>query len=172
MADLGDEVRLVTPDRGRLAHRILVALLAVGLVLLLIAWRQAREANDVEEAGRAAMKVARTSTPAILSYTDSNLALQLASSRALMTPAYAKRYGSMVKKRVWPQARKFGVANEIGVVAAGVVKATPETAVILVFANQTTRTKAKPEGITQGTRLEVTLRRNDERWLVDDVRPL
>lgn len=162
----------MTPDRERLVRRILVALVVVGLVLLLIAWRQAHQANEVEEAGQAAMKVARTSTPAILNYTDSNLSRQLASSRRLMTPRYAKRYAAMVKTRVWPQARKFGVANEIGVVSTGVVKATPRTAVILVFANQTTRTKAKPEGITQGTRLEVTLRKNEERWLVDDVRPL
>lgn len=162
----------MTPDRERLVRRILVALVVVGLVLLLIAWRQAHQANEVEEAGQAAMKVARTSTPAILNYTDSNLSRQLASSRRLMTPRYAKGYAAMVKTRVWPQARKFGVANEIGVVSTGVVKATPKTAVILVFANQTTRTKAKPEGITQGTRLEVTLRKNEERWLVDDVRPL
>lgn len=162
----------MTPDRERLARRVLLALLVAGLVLLLIAWRQARQANELEESAQAAMKVARTSTPAILSYTDSNLSLQLSSSRRLMTPRYATRYASMVKTRVWPQARKFGVANEIGVVATGVVKATPETAVILVFANQTTRTTAKPEGITQGTRLEVTLRKNEERWLVDDVRPL
>lgn len=162
----------MTPGRERLVCRILLALAVAGLVLLLIAVRQARHAAQVEEAGQAAMQVARTSTPAILNYTDSNLPRQLAASRRLMTPDYAKRYASMVKVRVWPQARKFGVSNEIGVVSTGVVKASPTTAVILVFANQTTRTKAKPEGITQGTRLEVTLRKNEERWLVDDVRPL
>lgn len=118
------------------------------------------------------MKVARASVPAILSYTDSGLVNQLTESRRLMTPGYAKRYASMVKVRVWPQARKFGVANQVRIVSSGVVKSTKSTAVILIFANQTTRTKAKPSGLTQGTRLEVSLQRHGSTWLIDDLRPL
>lgn len=162
----------LAPERERLVRRILAAIAVIGLVFVLVVAYQARQAHETERAGTAAMKVARTAVPAILSYTDSNLATQLTSSRRLMTPAYAKRYASMVKTRVWPRARKFGVANQIGVVSTGIVKSTSETAVILVFANQTTRTKEKPAGLTQGTRLEVTLHLRDDRWLVDDIRPL
>ena len=169
---LASTVAAPAPRQERLARRILVALAVVGLVALAIVWQQANQAAATERAGEAAVKVARTSVPAILSYTDSNLSPQLASSRRLMTPAYAKRYTSMVTSRVWPRARKFGVANQVGVVTAGTVEATPKSAVILVFANQTTRTKAKPGGLTQGTRLEVTLRMTGDRWLVDDIRPL
>lgn len=161
-----------TPWQERLARRILLVVAVVGLIALAIVWRQAHQATATERAGADAVKVARTSVPAILSYTDSSLSAQLASSRRLMTPGYANRYTSMVKSRVWPRARKFGVANQVGVVAAGTVKATPKTAVVLVFANQTTRTRAKPAGLTQGTRLEVTLRMRDGRWLVDDIRPV
>lgn len=158
--------------RERLVRRVLVGVVIIGLVTLLIVTRQAHHAADIERAGQAATKAARTSVPAILSYTDSNLTTQLTSSRRLMTPDYAKRYASMVKKRVWPQARKHGVANQVGVVSLGTVSATSKTAVILVFANQTTRTQAKPAGLTQGTRLEVTLRLRNDRWLVDDIKPL
>lgn len=155
-----------------LLRRILAALAVAGLILILVVGHQARAAEAAERAGTAAMKAARTSVPAILSYTDSNLANQLTTNRRLMTPGYAKRYTAMVKKRVLPQVRKFGVANQVGVVSSGIVRSTSSRAVILVFANQTTRTKDKPEGITQGTRLEVTLRHQDDRWLVDDLRPL
>lgn len=161
-----------TPRHERVARRVLVLLAVAALVALLIVWRQAHGAAAAERAGEAATKVARTSVPAILSYTDSSLSAQLASGRRLMTPAYAKRYESMVKSRVWPRARKYGVANQVGVVTAGIVRSTSASAVILVFANQTTRTKEKPDGLTQGTRLEVTLRFRDDRWLVDDIRPL
>lgn len=162
----------LTPQRERLVRRILAGVALAGLIALAIVWSQAHQAAETERAGTAATKVARTSVPAILSYTDSNLSNQLASSRRLMTPAYANRYSAMVKKRVWPSAKKFGVANQVGVVAAGRVQSTPKTAVVLVFANQTTRTKKKPEGLTQGTRLEVTLQLRDGRWLVNDIRPL
>lgn len=159
-------------QRERMARRVLVAVAVVGVVLAVVVGRQAHQAAETERAGQAAMKVARTSVPAILSYTDSGLSAQLAASRRLMTPGYAKRYRAMVETRVLPHARKFGVANQIGVVAVGTVRSTPESAVILVFANQTTRTKEKPQGLTQGTRLEVTLERHGDRWLVDDLKPL
>lgn len=162
----------LTPDRERRLQQGLALLAVLGLVATLVVGRQAHQAAATEHAGDAAMRVARTSVPEILSYTDSNLVNQLATSRRLMTPAYAKRYGSMVKARVWPQARKFGVANQVGIVSSGVVTSTETSAVILIFANQTTRTKAKPDGLTQGTRLEVSLQRRGSTWLVDDMRPL
>ncbi len=162
----------LTPDHERRVQQGLALLAVLGLIAALVVGRQVHQAAATEQAGDAAMKVARMSAPAILSYTDSNLSTQLASSRRLMTPEYAKRYGSMVKARVWPQARKFGVANQVDVVSSGVVRSSKTSAVILIFANQTTRTKEKPEGLTQGTRLEVTLHRRGSTWLVDDLRPL
>jgi Mce-associated membrane protein len=161
-----------TSQRERMLRRVLVAVAVVGLVVLLIVGRQANQAAETERAGQAAMKTARTSVPAILSYTDSGLSAQLATNRRLMTPDYAKRYASMVKARVLPHAEKYGVANQVGVVSIGTVRSSADSAVILVFANQTTRTKEKPDGLTQGTRLEVTLRLSDGRWLVDDMKPL
>ena len=161
-----------TSQRERMLRRVLVAVAVVGLVVLLIVGRQANQANETERAGQAAMKAARTSVPAILSYTDSGLSAQLATNRRLMTPGYAKRYAAMVKARVLPHAQKYGVANQVGVVSLGTVRSSTESAVVLVFANQTTRTKEKPDGLTQGTRLEVTLRLSDGRWLVDDMKPL
>ncbi len=162
----------LTPDRERHLQWALAVLATLGLVAALLIGRQAHQLVATDHAGTAAMKVARASVPEILSYTDSGLANQLASSRRLMTPSYAKRYASMVKIRVWPQARKYGVANQVRIVSSAVVDSTKTSAVILIFANQTTRTKAKPSGLTQGTRLEVSLRRHDSTWLVDDLRPL
>ena len=161
-----------TSKRERMLRRVLAAAAVVGLVVLLIVGRLADQSNETERAGQAAMKTARTSVPAILSYTDSGLSAQLATNRRLMTPDYAKRYAAMVKARVLPHAQKYGVANQVGVVSLGTVRSSTESAVILVFANQTTRTKQKPDGLTQGTRLEVTLRLSDGRWLVDDMKPL
>ena len=156
----------------RRLQQILGALLTLAVLGTLAVGIRAHHAAETETAGTAAMKAARTSVPAILSYTDSSLANQLAASRSLMTSDYAKRYTAMVKSRVWPQAKKFGVANQVGVVSTGIVRANENTAVILIFANQTTRTKAKPKGLTQGTRLEVTMQRRKSTWLIDEMRPL
>ena len=85
-----------TSQRERTLRRVLAALAVAGLVALLIVGRQANHAADTERAGQEAMKAARTSVPAILSYTDSGLPAQLAASRRLMTRDYAKRYAAMV----------------------------------------------------------------------------
>lgn len=158
--------------RERLLRRVLAALLVLGIVAVCVMAVQNHRAAETERAATAATKAARTGVPAILNYTDATLDTQLAASRRLMTPEYAKQFSTMVKAKVWPQARKFAVANQVGVVSIGIVRVTPDTAVVLVFANQTTRTKAKPEGITQGTRLELTLEHHDGRWLINGMRPL
>lgn len=162
----------LTPGREHRLQQGLALVAVLGLVAVLLVSRQAHHAAATERAGKAAMTAARTSVPTILSYTDSSLTDQLTSSRRLMTPGYAKRYAAMVKARVWPQARKFGVANQVSVVSSGVVWAGETSAVILIFANQTTRTKEKPNGLTQGTRLEITMQRSATGWLVADLRPL
>lgn len=163
---------ILSPERERLLRYVLAGIIALTLVALVIVGHKAQKAEATERAATSAMKTARTSVPAILSYTDSGLSSQLQTSRRLMTPGYAKRYAAMVRARVAPHARKFGVANQVGVVSVGTVRSTPDSAVVLVFANQTTRTKEKPDGLTQGTRLEVSLERRGQRWLVNDIRPL
>ena len=151
-----------------LAVIVIVAGLA-GCVILRV---QTHDLTDSEDAGRDATRVARSTVPQILGYTGSDLAKDLESHRQLMTSDYAPRYEAMVRSRVLPQATKFSVSNELDVVSTGVVRASKNEVVVLIFANQTTRTKAQTEGVTQGTRLEVTLRRQDETWLLDDIRPL
>ncbi len=162
----------LSTERERRLRYILAGVVALGLVALMIVGHQARKAEATDRAAASAMNTARTSVPAILSYTDSGLSAHLQTNRRLMTADYAQRYAAMVRKRVIPHARRFGVANQVGVVSVGTVRSTPDSAVVLVFANQTTRTKEKPDGITQGTRLEVTLQRTGGRWLVDDMKPL
>jgi Mce-associated membrane protein len=159
--------------RLALAARLLVVLVIVAGVAGFLAMRgQTHRLTASEDAGQAATRTARATVPKMLSYTAGTLAGQLKTNRQLLTSDYAPRYEAMVRSRVLPTATKFGVANTLTVVSAAVVSATPTRAVVLVFANQTTRTQAQSKGVTQGTRLQVTMRRHGTKWLVDEVRPV
>lgn len=160
-------------SRLALVARVLVVLVIVaGVAGFLVMRSQTHRLTASEDAGQAATRSARASAPKMLSYTAGTLAGQLKTNRELLTSDYAPKYEAMVRSRVLPTATKFGVASTLTVVSTAVVSATPTRAVVLLFANQTTRTHAQPKGIAQGTRLQVTMRRDGTKWLVDDMRPV
>lgn len=172
MARVRHEIRVMNVQSALVQRIIAIVLIVAGIVGWLVLRDQTQDLTASEDAGKAATRVARASLPNILSYTDSELVQQISKNRDLMTSGYAKKYEGMVRSRVLPQATEFGVANQLTVVSVAVVRAEPAHAVLLAYANQTTRTKAQPKGVTQGTRLEVTMQKRGTTWLVDDLKPL
>jgi len=162
----------VKPRLALVVRLLVVAVIVAGVAGFLVMRSQTHRLAAGEDAGQAATRTARATAPKMLSYTAGTLADQLKTNRKLLTTDYAPKYEAMVKSRVLPTATKFGVASTLTVVSTAVVSATPTRAVVLVFANQTTRTRAQPQGIAQGTRLQVTLQRHGGEWLVDDMRPV
>lgn len=172
MADLRDEFRLVSPRWQTATKGAIGAVVVLGVVAVFVMRQLTQGLVESEEAGHEAVLVAQEAIPVILSYTGTTLAQEVAADRALMTPAYATRHEAMVLAQVLPEAENHAVTNEVGIVSVGVVEESADHVTVLLFANQTTRTEARPHGVTQGIRLEVDLQRDDGDWLIDDIRPL
>lgn len=118
-------------------------------------------------AAQAAVDVAATDAAAIFSTTWRRYDAHVADATALMTPEMARRYRSTAA----PVRRRL-VANRIvtstRVAASGVVRATSDEVLALLFLDQRTTSHGGPPAYA-ARRALVTLVRTDRGWLVDNV---
>lgn len=153
--------------------------LAIWLVLVVVAaaavgvgWLRHRHTAQQQRAGSQALATARSTITTLLTYQGKDLTQEVTKEQRLLTPSYAGTYRDMVMRDVAPTAESAGASVAASVVAAGVVRASTQSVVALLFVNLTTHTTANPDPVTQGSRLRVTLHHSGERWLVSDVEPL
>ena len=159
-------------SRGLLV-RVLVGAVVVGLAVTALVMRHRAESLDAREtASAAAVRAARSGVESLLTYSAGTLAQDLTDERVLLTDGFADEYAAMVRRDVLPTARRFEVTNELKVVSVGVVEPGEDVVTVLLFVDQLTRSRARPQGITQGGRIEATVERHGRRWLISDVHPV
>lgn len=118
----------------------------------------------------AALSVAQKGAAALLSYDYRDTERSLARMQRYAVPALANRL-----EQTWPSMRGdivFGRAvTESRVKAAAVESLAGGTALVLVYLDQTTRTKKAPATRTTPFRISVTVQQVHGRWLVAKVQP-
>jgi Mce-associated membrane protein len=182
MAGRRNAIRAVSALRGKawrfgVAHRG-VLLTAWTVVVLALAgaagalWWQHRQHETTNAAGLAALDAARQATVEVLSYNFRTVDADLARARGHLTGRFREDFARRASGIVAPAAIRDQIDTRAEVAGSGLVSATPEQAVALVFVNQTTRSVRLPAPKIDGSRLEMTLRWVDGRWLISDLKPL
>jgi len=130
-----------------------------------------RHADAVTDARTQAIAAARSATQGVLSYDYRHLDKDFAAGRKLLTPGFAKDYDETTKA-VAPTATQYHAVVTAQVTAAGARNVTPDSAVVLLFVDQTsTNTKHAQPRIDQ-SRVRVTMVRQDGRWLLSKLEAL
>ncbi|WFR72576.1 mce associated protein mas1a [Prescottella defluvii] len=151
--------------RGRVAVTIL-AVLAVALAGALgwQSWQQHRADTLRTEAVDTTRDYAQT----IATFDYQNLDANRAKIAAMSTPEFAGKYNEMVdalsKLVTDGQGRATATVTNIGVESID-----GSNAVVLAFVDQEAKNVIAPEGKSQNYRMVVTLTRDDDRWIVDNV---
>lgn len=153
---------------------------AAGVVVVLaaltgfLAWRahDTQGAGPVAAARSSALDAARTSARLVFSYDYRHLAQDFKAGRAVTTGQFQGEYDKTTAKLVTDVAPRYKAVVVADVSDAGVVSATTDQVVALVFLNQQSSSSlvAAPK-ITQ-SRLEMTLVRKEGRWLVEKIKAL
>ena len=87
-----------------------------------------------------------------------------------MTAKYKKEYGDTFTRLVRPNAAKVKAKVEAEVKASGVVHADPDRVNVLLYVNQTTTSTANSgEPQVALNRVQLSMVRQDGKWLVDDI---
>lgn len=171
------EGRLVLPATSGRARQ-----LAAGVLVLLVAAAaftivQAHRAAGLAEARTDALAAAKERVPALLGYDAATLDADLATAADQTTGDFRTDYGKILDEVVKPTATQRGISTSATVDAAGVVSGTRDRVVVLLFLTQTTTTAKGEDGgkggtSVSGSRVEVTMTRDGDRWRIAGLRPV
>jgi Mce-associated membrane protein len=150
--------------RRLLVAAVLLVLVAADVVLVLGAHSSSTRSEDRSEA----IAAARARVPEMFSYASASLDADLDHAVAQTTGSFRAEFRNLLDTVVTPAAKTGQISTSAKVTAAGVVRSSKDTVVVLVFLTQTT-TKAGAAPSATGSRVDVTMRHTSGRWLVADL---
>ena len=149
---------------------LLIAALAVTAWLFFYQYRPDREVDDA--AAQSAIKAASDGTVALLSYSPETLDKDFAAAKSKLTGDFLSYYTQFTEQIVTPAAKQKKVKTTASVVRSGVSELHPDSAVVLVFINQTTESSGLPEPSQTVSSVRVSLKKVDGAWLISSFDPV
>lgn len=153
--------------QGVLVVLAVVAVLAVAAAVTLFVLD--RRTQSVADARLAATEAARAHAETILSYDHTTLDEDFAAALAVSTGSFAEEYATTSEGVVRDTATETEAVVEAESVSAGVVSATSDRVVVLVFVNQTTTSNRVDQPQTDLNRVRMTMVDTGSGWLVEGV---
>jgi Mce-associated membrane protein len=123
-------------------------------------------------AADSAIKAASDGTVALLSYSPDSLDKDFAAAKSKLTGSFLSYYTQFTEQIVAPAAKQKAVKTEAAVVRAAVSEIRPDSAVVLVFINQTTESKDRPDASFINSAVRVTMQKVDGGWLISSFDPV
>jgi Mce-associated membrane protein len=159
---------------GRLGAIVLaVALLAsAGVAAWMYFERYRPDLQTNDASATVALDAAKTGTIALLSYSPESLDKDFANAKSHLTGDFLSYYTQFTEQIVTPAAKQKSVKTAASVVRAGVSELNPDSAVVLVFINQTTTSKENPDGAFAASAVKVGLKKINDAWLISAFDPV
>jgi Mce-associated membrane protein len=129
-----------------------------------------RATNDA--AAESAVKAASDGTVALLSYAPESLDKDFAAAKSKLTGSFLSYYTQFTEQIVTPAAKQKAVKTQAAVVRAAVSEIHPNSAVVLVFINQTTESKDRPDASFINSAVRVTMQKVNGGWLISSFDPV
>lgn len=167
---------------GWWGSRTSIALLTAALVMLLAlvglaalglvgtdSVKQLQDADAAAEAEKTAPAAAEAAAAAILAYDYKSLDADADTATRYMTDGFAKKYMDTFTKVVKPAAQENRAKVTATVLASAAVRATPDTARVVVFVDQATTSAKTQRPKLALNRVEMSMVKAGGTWLVDDI---
>jgi Mce-associated membrane protein len=161
------------PFRARAGtwRRWLIGTTIVLVVAAVVLGVLAQRGRGLEEARDAAAANASKRLPVLLSYQHDTLHADLDKAVAQTTGGFRTDYRKLADTVVTPTATRKKVDTSTAVSGVGVVEAERDRVVVLAFLTQTTTTAGGAPTVS-GSRVEATMVKVDDTWLVSDLKPV
>ncbi|OBA98496.1 twin-arginine translocation pathway signal [Mycobacteriaceae bacterium 1482268.1] len=148
----------------------LVAAIGLTAWMFFFVYRPDRQTDDA--AAQSAVKAASDGTVALLSYSPDSLDKDFATAKSKLTGSFLSYYTQFTEQIVAPAAKQKAVKTKAAVVRAAVSEIHPDRAVVLVFINQTTESKDRPDASFINSAVRVSLQKIDGGWLISSFDPV
>jgi len=119
-----------------------------------------------------ALAAAKQGTAALLSYAPDSLENDLNAAKSHLTGEFLKYYSQFTDQIVAPAAKQKGVTTKATVLRAAVSEMHPDKAAVLVFVNQVTTSKDRPDPALASSSVMVTLVKSHGNWLISEFNPV
>ena len=167
--------RSVRVVRARLGAVLLAAVLvaSAGVAAWLYLRRSTARSRDQRGRGQCRRSTPRNNgTVALLSYSPESLDKDFATAKSKLTGDFLSYYTQFTEQIVTPAAKQKSVKTTASVVRAAVSELNPDSAVVLVFINQTTQSADRPDASFTNSSVRVTLKKVDGAWLISSFDPV
>ncbi|MBV8860679.1 MAG: hypothetical protein JO259_02305 [Mycobacterium sp.] len=152
---------------------LVLLLLIVGTLAGWLYFDQFRPDQQTDDAAtQAAVGAARDGTIALLSYKPETLNQDLAAAKSHLTGDFLNYYDQFTKQVVTPAAKQKAVTTTAQVVGAAASQMHPDSAVVLVFVNQVTTSKERPDPAMASSSVLVSMIKVHDAWLITKFDPI
>ncbi|WP_253900490.1 hypothetical protein [Mycobacterium asiaticum] len=161
--------RCLAKWRSILATALVVATIGAAAGLFFVQYRPDQQMSDA--AARQAVQAASDGAVALLSYSFDTLDRDFASAKSRLTGNFLAYY-SKFSEQIAAGAMQGQLTTTAKVIRAAISDLHPGSAVVLVFVNQTTTSKRKPEPIEAHSSILVRLTKINGSWLIANFDPV
>jgi Mce-associated membrane protein len=152
---------------------LVLALLAAGGLAAWLYWFQYRPDDQTDAAvSQSVVNAARDGTVALLSYKPDTLNQDFAAAKSHLSGDFLNYYDQFTKQIVTPAAKEKAVTTTAQVVGAAPSELHPNSAVVLVFVNQVTTSKERPDPAMASSSVLVSLTKVHGAWLITKFDPV
>jgi Mce-associated membrane protein len=146
-----------------------IAAMGLAIGLFFFQYRPDRQIDDA--AAQRAIQAASDGAVASLSYSSDSMARDFANAKSHLTGEFLAYYDKFTNEIVTPMVQQKHITQTASVVRAAVSELRPDTAVVLVFLNETTTEKGKPQPLTTPSSVRITLTKANGSWLISKLDP-
>ncbi|HXO48785.1 MAG TPA: hypothetical protein VN897_16060 [Mycobacterium sp.] len=172
-ADSSSPARRSLPTIPLIPLALVLGLLAAGGLAGWLYFAQFRPDTQTDNAvAQSAVNAARDGTVALLSYKPDTLNQDFAAAKSHLTGDFLNYYDQFTKQVVTPAAQTKAVATTAQVVGAAASELHPNSAVVLVFVNQVTTSKERPDPAMASSSVLVSLTKVHGDWLITKFDPV
>jgi Mce-associated membrane protein len=121
---------------------------------------------------RAVVSAASDGTVALLSYSPESLDKDFATAKSHLSGDFLSYYNQFTEQIVAPAAKQKSLKTTARVIGAAVSELHPGAAVVLVFVDQSTTSKDRPDPSMSASSVLVSLTRVNGNWLITKFDPI
>jgi Mce-associated membrane protein len=145
---------------------VLLTVVGVGLAASLY-FKQYRPSQQTDPAVAATVvRSASDGTVALLSYAPDSLDKDFATVRSHLSGDFLSYYNDLTQRIITPAAKQKSLKTTARVVAAALSELRPDSAVVLVYVDQTTTSSDRPDPTTSTSSALVRMARVNDNWLI------
>lgn len=158
----------------KLAPIVLLLLLLVsgGLAAWLYFTQYRPDTQTSDAAAQAVTTAAREGMTALLSYKSETLDQNVTAAKSHLTGDFVNDYEKRIREVVAPAVKGKDVATNAKVVGSAVSELHPDSAVVLLFVDQETTSKDRPDPSMWASSVVVSLAKADGKWLITGFQPV